>query len=409
MAVVDRRWDRVEEVGRVRDRIWRHISGSARFLDEVQPEAAALLQLDELDLRHLARLHFVLGDEVEELLESLPRLTRRLATTTVAEEEWSTERVRGTIEWGRTIGARAATGLPHLYVTAPARRAYQTPENELLAFVLDAISQTGRDTRLSGSKSGVGKEIGDRVDVTESWRRRRAISSIQRRAPTPRSVGRIRTGRHRVRYGHALRAYQRYQSLCVELDRAELRRVVEERALATIEDSTLFEIITTLDVVEALERLGWKPSRLRLFGAPRALRVTGRRGLWRLTLWYQHTPPALAARSRYAHILAAHGISPDWVRRRPDLVLNLRHADEAERWILLEAKLGTRRSTRESARAALADLLSYRRDFSAALDLSSEPYGLGVAWGAGLDPSCDHEVLLVTPDHIEDALTSLLP
>ena len=141
---------RAEQLRRIRDRIWLHLSPTAEFIEEVAPDAAALLQLGEIDLRQLARLHFVASREVGALLDALPRLIRRLSTTSVADEEWSTERLRGAVQWARTIGARAATGTPALYVIAPTQRAYQTPENELLAFVLDAISRLGRETRSRG-------------------------------------------------------------------------------------------------------------------------------------------------------------------------------------------------------------------------------------------------------------------
>ena len=61
----------------------------------------------------------------------------------------------------------------------------------------------------------------------------------------------------------------------------------------------------------------------------------------------------------------------------------------------------------QSARAALADLLSYRREFASALDQVA-PYGLGIAWGAGLQPSANAEALLVTPDHIASGVRQLL-
>ena len=84
--------------------------------------------------------------ELGALLAQLRFLARRLATTTATKEEWSAERIRGALQWGRTIGVRQATGIPHMYVTAPARRAFQTAENELLVTVLDAVIALGRET-----------------------------------------------------------------------------------------------------------------------------------------------------------------------------------------------------------------------------------------------------------------------
>ena len=106
----------------------------------------------------------------ERYCSSCPFLVRRLATTTANEEEWSAERIRGAIRWGRTIGVRQATGIPHLYVTAPARRAFQTAENELLVTVLDAVVLLGRQSGWHRSESAdVGKLISSRVAEAERW------------------------------------------------------------------------------------------------------------------------------------------------------------------------------------------------------------------------------------------------
>src|SRR5262245_6988373 len=99
------RWDREREIARLRSRLWQHLTPAAQ-IESIRPDAAALIQLGETDIRLLGSLHFLLSDEVHGLLRDLPRLTRRLSTTTVAEEELSAERIRGSISWGRTFAAR---------------------------------------------------------------------------------------------------------------------------------------------------------------------------------------------------------------------------------------------------------------------------------------------------------------
>jgi hypothetical protein len=71
---------------------------------------------------------------------------------------------------------------------------------------------------------------------------------------------------------------------------------------------------------------------------------------------------------------------------RPDLVLH-RPARGDEQWLLIEAKGGERRVER-SARAAVLDLLAYRRAYDQALSRTHH-YGLGVAFGADLAPNTD--------------------
>jgi hypothetical protein len=84
----------------------------------------------------------------------------------------------------------------------------------------------------------------------------------------------------------------------------------------------------------------------------------------------------------------------------------LRRASGGEHtWLLIEDKLGERRTVASSARAALLDLLAYRTAFHAALS-SQRTYGLGIAWGAELEPVTDSDIMLATPDRIGIALNA---
>ena len=92
---------------------------------------------------------------------------------------------------------------------------------------------------------------------------------------------------------------------------------------------------------------------------------------------------------------------------RPDFVI--RHTDPAgqRKWVIGEVKLGEKRRVGDSARAALSDLLAYRRDFRAQLRTQTDAYGLGVAWGAELHPKSGDEVVLCTPDTLGEAVSML--
>jgi hypothetical protein len=391
-------WQRADRIAEVRERIWLYLSPSAGLEQQTALEAAALLQLTEQDVLTLARLHFLLTSEVRALLDGLPRLLRQLATTTAYQEEHSAERVRGAILWGSTIAARAAGGLPHLYVTAPAQRAFQTPENELLVFVLDAIAQIGQQTGWHDSDGqGIRQLIGDRTAAAQRWRQARMLLEVERRPPTPRAVSRVRTGRHHRRYRHAISTWERYRSLIAQLNRAELRNLIESTAIVTRDNPTLFELLCTFAVIDALEACGWQTRPLRLFHGH--LRLTAQRDDERLELWYQTTPRVLAAASRYTEVLRQHRFAnPSGLR--PDMVLRQTSGGQ-ERWLLVEAKLYEH--VQDGARAALQNLLAYRRAFDTGLATNSGVYGLGIAWGTDLHPA-PTEVMLCTPDTIPTAI-----
>jgi hypothetical protein len=293
--------------------------------------------------------------------------------------------------------------MPHAYVTRPARRAYQTPENELLVHVLDAVARTGRDTTWFNRSTGAASIVNERVDGAEYWRQHRVLSDIQRRPVTPRTTTRVRAGRNRKPYASAIAAYELLRSLVRQLDRGAVRDVVEQRALVVTADSVLFEMMCTFAVIEALSGARWVMDRLRLIQGK--LRLDATRGSESLRLWYQSVPQEFRASSRYLSIAGKHAVPVESLR--PDMVLRW-DSQAGRRWLIVEAKLGdvsfqSGRSVEGSARAALKDVLMYREDFSDVLDETASPYGLGVAWGAELSPR-EGRVMLATPDRLGDAL-----
>lgn len=391
-------WRRATLIERIKRDLWRYLTPSATVAEQLL-DASALLQMRPSDLRTVGSLQFLVSPELRKMLEDVPMLLRRLANTTVSDEEWSIERIRGSIQWGRTLGVRHATGIPHLYVTAPSRRAYQTPENEALVFVLDETIALGRRSGWARSEvEAVGRTIRDRVSEAERWSQSRMLTEIERRPITPRARARINSGRYRRRYASVIAAYDRYRDLVGRLDRESLQHAVETYGLISRDDPTLFELHCTFQVLGGLERLGWRIGRLGLFAG--SLRLAARREEQTLEITYQAVPRSLRRGSAYRTVQAKHGISTGPLR--PDLVLLHRHGGQT-RWIIVEVKGGHRR-VEESARAALYDLLAYRTAFDSVLEMQSGPYGLGVAWGAELGPSQESDVLLCTPDCLDEAL-----
>jgi hypothetical protein len=402
--VRDLRWNRAEIVDRVRDDVWRHLTQAAQNEPNVVLEAGALLRMPTAQVRELAYLHFILSDEVGGLLEEMPGLVRRLATTTVRDEERSAERIRGPIQWATTLGTRASTGVSLYYVTAPARRAYQTPENELLVEALESIRSAGKRTGWHKSSSpDIGVLIRDRVSQAERWLRVRMLGEIERRPVTARSIGRVRSGRSRRRYQAAIEVHAIYQRLLGRLDRGALRKVIEDHALITRSDDVLMELLCGFRIESALRGRGWETSRPGLVRGGALLRAT--RGLGRLTLFYQHTPRALSSGSRYAMIQKAHPFRRAG-QLRPDFLFRL-VTDGVVRWLLVEVKGGEQRNVAHYARAAALDLLAYRRAFDDVLTEGAETYGLGIAWGEELEPSGDAEICLCTPDTLPEALDAV--
>lgn len=408
-----RSWDRSEVILQLRDDVWRYVTQASeqyrpergRSGEELLLRAGALLQMSAAEVRYLAQLDFILSEPVRGLLEQMPSLTRRLTPTTAFETEVSSQRIRGSIRWSETYAQRAATGAPNLFVTTPTRRAFNTPENQVLAFALFSIAEFGKRTGWHrGASTGPARDVHDRVAEATRWLQARPFVGVPKLPPTPTTMSRVRTGRARLRYWKALEVVELYRRYIARLDREAIRDAVEHRALLASRDSVLLELHCAFDTIKALRRLGWEAPPTGILWPPLIFR--GHRDEAKVEVFYQATPGALSAGSRYHEVQAAHDFSSSG-GLIPDLVIKISSNGET-RWLLVEVKGGEKRSVADSARAAVRDLFVYRRAFSAALDRQTEPYGLGYAWGEGLKPSLGSDVTLCTPDTLAEALSSLI-
>jgi len=401
-------WNRGARIAEVRDRIWSYLSPSSRFEVPGLLVAAALLKWPEADALRLGELQFLLSDEVGKLLDAMPQLARRLATASVREEQRTADRLHGPVQWNRTMSLRAATGSQQLYVTAPAERVYQTAENEILVHVLDAVVRAARSSGWDQTltRQQPARTVRERLAEATMWQQNRMLKAVDRIAPTPRSVARVRSGRRSHRYSTVLAAHDRLVSLVEQLDRQAIRAAVEHAALVTADEATLFELLTTFSLVDALNEHGWQMRPFSLFQGH--VHTHGQRQDGRpIDLWYQSTPQGLLPGSRYIHVLASHGFLRQH-ELRPDVVMTWTDLHGRHRWLLIECKLSQSMGAAHAARQSLADLLSYRRSFDDALVDAGHPYGLGVAWGADLKPSSSAEVALCTPDKINEAVRQIV-
>jgi hypothetical protein len=263
---------------------------------------------------------------------------------------------------------------------------------------------SGWDTSLTRQRPAA--LIRARAAAAERWQQSRMLSSVERSPPSLRSLARIRAGRTKVRYGPMLEAYDKLISLVDRLDRAAIRAAVEQAGLVTADEATLFELLTTFAIVDALRVSGWHLQPFHLVDGrvrSRGRHTDGRK----IKLWYQSSPGQFTAGSRYRQILRQHTF-PHQLPLRPDLVLEWTDQQGAVRHLMVECKLSQTRGVGHAARQALVDLLAYRQAFASLLDPEVSPYGLGVAWGEGLEPNHESEIVLCTRDTLQEAVSSIV-
>ncbi|KAB2360992.1 hypothetical protein [Actinomadura montaniterrae] len=370
--------------------------------------AAALLKWPEDEALRLGDLHFILSREVGLFLTSMRNIERKLVTTSAREEHWSAERIDGPIAWGPTQARRGVTGNSGIHVTTPARRDYQTPENELLVHVLDGIVESAQRIGWTGraGKNAAGGKVRSRLAIALELQSHKVFSGVDRKRPTERSVGRIRAGRNSRRYTPALDAYDRLAALVERVDRTAIREAIEHAGLVTSVESTLFELLVTFRVIDGLRQNGWRMQPLFTFEGSvqsHGSKDDGRK----LELHYQSVPNALSTGSIYRSVLTSHHFT-NVQELRPDLCLRWTDSAGVRRHLLIECKLTEAGRVTVAARHALLDLLAYRQAFGPTLGSSGIPYGLGVAWGQGLAPATDGEVVLCTPEKLDEAIRQIV-
>jgi hypothetical protein len=117
----------------------------ARPYDPVKV-VGALLGLPPRVARQLVGSTLATSEEVEVLLEAMPRIVRSLAIATTDRPERCYGELRGPVLWSETMSARSASaGDPGLFVCATTTKAYDTDENRVLKAALDVIRRAGAD------------------------------------------------------------------------------------------------------------------------------------------------------------------------------------------------------------------------------------------------------------------------
>ena len=173
----------------------------------------AVLGLSPNVVRQLAGTMLATSTEAESLLSIMPHTLRSLAMSTTSSPEQCRGELRGPVLWSETMSARSSShGSQDIYVCSSPQRAYDIPENQVLAAALVSIRDAGR---------GVDSMSAQAYDDDTLRRARhngmrairflehRAMSAVNRDRPTPRALKRTRSGSRRQTYQPALRMLER--------------------------------------------------------------------------------------------------------------------------------------------------------------------------------------------------------
>ncbi|WP_433600727.1 hypothetical protein ACQPXH_02500 [Nocardia sp. CA-135953] len=322
--------------------------------------ASELLGLAEADLRRVLAVHVMLSAPVRTLVAELPTSIRRPLTASVRPRV-AGRTVTSGIDWAATARHRATSSpLGDIWVTRPANRIFDIPENRALAWVLRAVEERGRIAVPPGrdAPGTWSEEIRTMTAVVHRARRTAWLEAIPSEWPGDEAYFRLRADRmgfYSLRVTEAARYLRR---ILLAPTAQDLTEVLSERYFEPRQDWKLFEIAVLMRMTRALRSIGSRLDTTRLFqdgkGRPFArFRLTHDR---EVRIWYQSWPPSTTPSELddavYYYELPSGG-------NRPDIVVEVVDGGISTQAILLELKASGSGSYLSSG---LSQLLSYLRD-----------------------------------------------
>lgn len=365
MSAVDTQFsesERAAYIAELRVDLAAFIAGGTTEIQAPIDSVSALTGLRTADLRKVALVHLALSDEVRRFADALAQGTRKPISDTVRPVVVSYA-VRGGIDWGSTIRNRATAGYPsHLYAVRPAQRAFDTPENRALAWLLDELDARFRSIPSAELNEDVGVYSAQWLDAIGAIRTQlnQARNMYWLRDVTPEPPDHVaikrlkasRSGFYRIHLQEVLDKYTRFVSSPRPDDLAEF---LCDRYFEPQRDWKLFELLVAIRIARRLEQEADSRISTLLVGSGRSPYARLSRADTEIQCWYQSWPSA-AAPSSQRRTMERFRISGE--ATRPDIVIEVAGSGGSV-GLLLEIK-----ATKQSAylSAGVVQALGYLKD-----------------------------------------------
>lgn len=332
MSAVDTRLsddERAAYLAEVRTHLPAFLAPAAAQQHDPVGDVRELLRLDARDLDRVVAVHLCLSAPVQRFLEALDRGLRQPITSSERPPVIS-QAVRGSIDWGATIRTRGlAAGDPTLYVTRPARRVFDVPENRSLRWLLEALDVYLRRAMPRAFDEARDEEQANWGQQLRAGRKRLArarqnlwLRDVPAERPTAQTFRRLRAARtsfYADLIPEAAKVLMRYGERPTEADLTDL---LCQRYFRPNEDWRLFEVVVALRLARRFAERSPHKRRARLLtgvGGGAYARYTLPEGD-AVALYYQSWPDGLGAsahaKARDQHQLNAGPSRPDLVIKR---------------------------------------------------------------------------------------------
>lgn len=335
---------------------------SAASVERGGPVNAAieLLGLPESDLRRVLAVHTMLSQPVRELIEALPQGIRRPITSSVRPRV-AGRAVTSGIDWAATVRHRSTSSpLGDIWVTRPANRVFDIPENRALAWVLLTLSERVIiAVPASGEPPGTwGTEIRTMSATIRESRKTAWLEGIPPEWPGNVVYSRLMADRTGFYHSSVTSAARYLRRFVISPTTEDIVQTLCQRYFEPKQDWKLFEIAVLMRLCAALSAIGTRVSAARMFhdGRSGPFACFRLNGTSQIRLWYQSWPPATKPSELDDAVrhykLASTG-------NRPDIVVEVVEAGVSKRAIVLELKAS---SSGTYLSSGLSQLLGYLRD-----------------------------------------------
>ncbi|ELY40688.1 hypothetical protein [Natronorubrum sulfidifaciens] len=418
-------------------------------------ELARSIKPEQLDERFeeyelLLDLHFILQDDVVEFVRQLPEHLRSIRTETRTTSRTRRGTVDGRINWGDTIKKRYSQ-YPRdssIFVCDNRSVDYDIPENLVLKRLISVVHRTIREAEeyLRADYDWVSETWKGSEDLIDELQRIvdrnvhvRRIRDPETYEPTERMLTTAADSRHGVYRNAAALLRGRQRLLRGEPD--EIRRLLEETAIAPDDTDALFELFVLFRFVATLEEMRESQPQFKTIATDRQ-EVARFEGEKEIALYHDNSardrdlsfvavpdadtenPSRTDQVQLVAQEVAGNYFGKDYQNHtgRPDvIVLEIISEDENEHeYLIVEVKNSTNEDTIRRGVKETLEYLAFLRvneDFVFGRD-DGEYFGSG--WNgllvvqdlaeetASLEAQSDREIAILQASELEDELETIL-
>jgi hypothetical protein len=369
---------------------------SAAAVERSGPVNASLelLRLPESDLRRVLAVHAMLAAQVRAFVSALPLGIRRPITSSTRPRV-AGRTVTSGIDWAATVRHRAtASPVGGIWVTRPANRIFDTPENRALAWVLQTLEERSLIAvpHATESPGAWGEEIRSMTGSIRRSRQTAWLEAIPTTWPGDDVYLRLKADRMGFYHTNVSDAARYLRRIIGSPTPGDIVDALCELYFEPTQDWRLFEIAVLMRICRSLTTVGERIGATRLFidGRIRPFARYRINSIREVRIWYQAWPPETAPSAlddavRYYELPSGGN--------RPDIVIELVETGISRRAFILELKAS---ASAPYMSGGLSQLLGYLRDRPRLVSRPGSGWLIAPTAGSFVSKPPEHRALWVT-------------